>query len=402
MSRIGLDARMYGPQQGGLGRYIQQLIVHLEQLETTDEFVIFLRKENWDEYTPANPRFKKILAEIPWYGWKEQLQFPGIIKKEKIDLMHFPHWNVPIFYNDPFVVTIHDLLLLHFPTKSASTLGPLSYWFKNQAYKLVLRHAVIKAKHIVAVSEYTKEDLHKTLGIPLGKITTTYQAPSKNFQFPIPPAASGIPLRRDNFQANPNAQNIKNNLSPFPFPLSPRSITKPYALYVGVAYPHKNLEGLLRAWKIFQEKYGHDYQLVLAGKKNYFYNRLKSSVFDLQSSNVIFTDFIPDSELPDLYQNASLYVMPSLYEGFALPSLEAMLYNLPVASSNATCLPEVLGSAALYFDPKNDNEMAEVIHEGLTNNPLRQALATEGKKVVARYSAKKLAETTYQIYRKSL
>ena len=199
--RIGIDARMYGPKQGGLGRYIQQLIAHLEQLETTDEFIIFLRKENWDEYTPKNNNFKKVLADIPWYGWQEQIKLSKIIKQEKVDLMHFPHWNVPLFYNDPFIVTIHDLLLLHYPTRKASTLGPFAYWFKNFVYKIVLRHAATKSKHILTISEFTRKDIVKNLGIAMGKITVAYLAPFTNSQFSIL-----------NFQSNLNFQNTNKNL----------------------------------------------------------------------------------------------------------------------------------------------------------------------------------------------
>ncbi len=386
--RIGIDARMYGPKQGGLGRYIQQLIAHLEQLETTDEFIIFLRKENWDEYTPKNNNFKKVLADIPWYGWQEQIKLSKIIKQEKVDLMHFPHWNVPLFYNDPFIVTIHDLLLLHYPTRKASTLGPFAYWFKNFVYKIVLRHAATKSKHILTISEFTRKDIVKNLGIAMGKITVAYLAPFTNSQFSIL-----------NFQSNLNFQNTNKNLQSQIFNLKSYGITKPYALYVGVAYPHKNLEGLIEAWRIFTEKYGTDYQLVLVGKNNYFYNRLKSSILNLKSS-IILTNFIEDDNLSELYKKASLFIMPSHYEGFALPPLEAMSYGIPVASSNATCLPEVLGSAALYFDPRNENEMAEAIHEALTNANLREFLKIESQKILLRYNWKKVAEKTYALYQK--
>jgi len=111
--KIGIDARMYGPKQGGLGRYVEQLVLELEKIDNQNEFVIFLRADNWNEYTPSKPNFKKVLANISWYGWQEQFKLTPIIKKEKVDLMHFPHWNIPLFYNDPFIVTIHDLILLH-------------------------------------------------------------------------------------------------------------------------------------------------------------------------------------------------------------------------------------------------------------------------------------------------
>jgi len=379
--KIGLDARMYGPKQGGLGRYIEQLVLHLEKLPTNAEFVIFLRRDNWNEYTPSAPNFRKVLADIPWYGFAEQTHLPGIIKKAKVDLMHFPHWNVPFFYSSPFIVTIHDLLLLHYPTRKASTLGPLPYWFKNRAFRLVLNHAVKKAKHIITVSKFSQQDIVKTLGVLKNKITVTYPAPL--------------------------------TISPNQYPLSQLAkynIAKPYVLYVGVAYPHKNLEGLLRAWNIFTKKHGDNYQLVLAGKKNYFYNRLANNLTIKQFNKltpdnappIIFTDFIDNQTLSLLYQNASLYVMPSFYEGFALPALEAMSYGLPVVSSNATCLPEILQNAALYFNPSNLEEMAGTIYQGLTDNNLRQKLLTAAAATLARYQWKTLAQKTWEVCQNSV
>src|SRR3989339_1813937 len=182
--RIGIDARMCGPKQGGLGRYIEELIKHLLKIDTENEYVIFLRKEYknelkivFTEHNKTNLKLKIVEADVAWYGWAEQIKLTKIIKKEKVDLMHFPHWNVPFFYNKPFVVTIHDLLLMHYPTRKASTLGPIIYFFKNIAYHAVLKHAISKANHIITPSEFTKNDLHNTLGTPLKKISTIHLAP---------------------------------------------------------------------------------------------------------------------------------------------------------------------------------------------------------------------------------
>lgn len=370
--RIGIDARLYGPKQGGLGRYLQQLILHLEKLPANAEFVIFLRRDNWEEYQPAAPNFRKILADVPWYGVAEQIKLPGIIKKEKVDLMHFPHWNVPLFYRQPFVVTIHDLLLLHYPTRRASALGPFRYWFKNKAFRAVLDHAAKKARHILTVSEFSKNDIIATLRIPPEKISVAYPAP--------------LPL-------------AENKNPPLP---AKYGIVKPYILYVGVAYPHKNLEGLLKAWKLLEKKYGQNYQLVLVGNHNYFYQKLK--VFSLRSSisNVVFAGFVPDHELPALYRGASLYVMPSFYEGFALPALEAMAAGLPVAASNRTCLPEILQSAALYFDPSDTDEITNTIFTGLTDTTRRQKLLAAAPAVLARYRGQTLALKTWEVYQNSV
>jgi glycosyltransferase involved in cell wall biosynthesis len=369
--RIGIDARMLGPKQGGIGRYTQEIIKAIppkadppmaEKHENTDaEFVIFLRKENWD-LVEETQKMKKVLADIPWYGWREQLIFPKIIRREKIDLMHF----------------IHDLLLLHYPTRAASTLGPISYYFKNIAYRLALKHAIKKSKHIIAPSEYTKQDIVNNLKITPEKITVTHLGIS-NFQFPISNEFSN-----HNFQTT--AEKYK--------------ITKPFVLYVGVAYPHKNLDGLVKAWKIFCEQHGNNYQLVLAGRKNYFYDKLDSRLRG--NDGVVLTGFVPDEDLPALYQNASLYVFPSFYEGFGLPPLEAMQYGVPVVSSNAACLPEILKDAALYFDPNNQEEISAAIWRGLTDQNLRQSLTQNSVQLIHNYSWITTADRTWEVYKKVL
>ena len=122
--RIGIDARFYGPRQKGLGRYLQKLITHLEKVDQNNQYFIFLRKKNWSEYCPSCSNFKKVLADYPWYGLREQILMPLKIRRQKIDLMHFPHFNIPVFYSGTFLVTIHDLVLRKFPTRRASTLGP--------------------------------------------------------------------------------------------------------------------------------------------------------------------------------------------------------------------------------------------------------------------------------------
>lgn len=383
--KIGIDARMLGPEQGGIGRYIQQIITNFNtetlQHANTVNFIVFLRQNNWN-LVPESPNIKKVLADIPWYGWREQFLLPKILKKEKVDLMHFPHWNIPLFYNEPFAVTIHDLLLLHFPTRASSTLGPITYFFKNLAYRTVLNHAIKKAKQIITPSEFTKNDIIKTFNIPAEKITAIHLAPTT--------VDSRLTIDYNNFQTIADKYKI----------------SKPYVLYVGVAYPHKNLEGLVEAWKMFCAEHGNNYQLVLAGRKNYFYERLENSTKALQHQNaaapVVFTGFVPDEELPVLYQNASLYVFPSFYEGFGLPPLEAMQWGVPVVSSNAACLPEILGNAAEYFDPHDFQAINMAISRGISDDNLRRTLKLNGEKLIHNYDWKKTARITLAVYGKVL
>lgn len=369
--KIGIDARMYGTEQGGLGRYVQQLILELENLNVPAEILIFLRKNNWDGYKPRSSNFKKVLADVPWYGFAEQTSLPLILQKNPVDLMHFPHWNVPLFYNKPFVVTIHDLLLLDHPTREASTLGIFSYELKQLGFKATLKHAAKNAKSIITVSNYSKKEIVNKLSISDKKIFVTYPAPS---------------LERSN---------SREVLTKF-------GINQPYAYYLGVAYPHKNLDRLLKAWEIFLISNPHT-QLVLSGKKNFFYGRLIEKNKKLfNEKKVIFTDYISDKESSELISNSKVFVFPSLYEGFGIPPVEAMNLGVPVAASNVTSIPEILEGAALFFNPEDPEEIARALDTLFSNEEMRSELINLGKSVAKKYNWKTLAKSTWEIYENSV
>ena len=151
MALIGIDARFYGTIGKGLGRYTQKLIENLEKTDTENRYFVFLRKENFEEYQPKNPNFQKVMADYKWYTVYEQINMPRILSKYKLDLVHFPHFNVPIFYRKRFIITIHDLILIHFPTIRGTTLNPFCYWIKFLAYKVIIDSAIKRAKKIITV-----------------------------------------------------------------------------------------------------------------------------------------------------------------------------------------------------------------------------------------------------------
>lgn len=372
--RIGIDARFFGPKQKGLGRYSQKLIENLERIEagSENEYYIFLRREGFDSYQPQNKNFKKVLAEYRWYGWSEQLLFPRLLNKYNLDLVHFCHFNVPIFYRKKFVVTIHDLILFHFPTIKNSTLNTFHYFFKLRIYHFVIRQAVQRAEKIIAVSEFTKKDIQKELKIPENKILVT----KEGFD----------PLCRT---PSEKPETI----------LKKYGIIKPYLLYVGNAYPHKNLEMLCRAFAGLKREYP-ELKLVLVGGEDYFYNRLEKYVKELGIKGVIFPGFVPDEELGVVYKGASVYVFPSLYEGFGLPPLEALAENVPVASSNRTSMPEVLGEAAQYFNPEEGVSVIKNISELLGLKDRRAELLKEGQAQLKKFSWQKMAAETLEAYKK--
>lgn len=371
--KIGIDARFYGPIGKGLGRYTQEIVDNLIKLDTQNEYVVFLYKDNFDEFECDGKRVKKVMVSIRWYTLKEQLVFPFIIWREHLDLMFFPHFNMPALTPCKFVITIHDLILTKFPTVRATTLAPWFYKIKNLAYKFIIKLAVKRARKIIAVSNFTKDDLVNYFKIDPNKIIVTYEG------------VANLSKNRDDLFAE--IQNDEKTLSRY-------DIIKPYLLYVGNAYPHKNLESLIEIMPELNKKYP-DLSLVMVGKEDYFYARLKKEV--VGRKNIIFTDFVTDKDLEILYKSALAYVFPSKYEGFGLPPLEAMAKGCPVASSNSSCLPEVLGDAALYFDPENREEAIKSITKLIDDKTLREDLIKKGYKQAKKYNWWECARLTFGV-----
>jgi glycosyltransferase involved in cell wall biosynthesis len=379
MARIGIDARFFGPIGKGLGRYTQKLIENLEKVSVQGglasgedhHYFVFLKSGNFADYKPKNPNFKKIKADYHWYTFSEQIKFPRLLEKYKLDIMHFPHFNVPLLYRKKFIVTIHDLILIHFPTVRSSTLHPILYWIKFLAYKIVIKSALKRAEKIIAVSNFTKNDILENYSfIPDDKIVVTHEA------------------CEDFCMLSPNKDREI---------LARYNIEEPYIMYVGNAYPHKNLENLIAAFKTIKKKH-KDLKLVLVGKTDYFYLRLENLARSQKTKDIIFVGYIPDYELDTIFHNAEIYVFPSLYEGFGLPPLEAMAKGTPVASSDHPCMKEILGDSARYFDGKNISEIAGAIDEILENRDLRKNLVERGYERIGKYSWKKMAKQTLVVY----
>ena len=377
--RIGIDARFYGRVGKGLGRYLEQLITHLEKIDQHNQYFIFLRRKNYQEYHPQQDNFHKVLADYHWYGFAEQFCLPIKIAKTKIDLMHFPHFNVPIFYFGKFVVTIHDLITSHFSTCRASTKSKILYRLKHLVYQFVIYLAIHRAQQIISVSNFTKQEVKQEFKIKSKKITVIYEGVSKL-------------INRDK-QVLLNKQIIFKKYF----------INKPYFLYVGNAYPHKNLTKLLTAFKLFSQR--QKYQLVLVGKNDFFYQRLKTLAKQrnlLSQRSIIFTGFVPDDELAILYQQCQAYIFPSLYEGFGLPPLEAMAQQAPVIAARAGSLPEILGPAALYFDPQQESNIVQVMEQLVDDDSLKQQLIINGNQQIKKYSWTYCAQQTLSIYQQTI
>ncbi|MFH1405092.1 MAG: glycosyltransferase family 1 protein [Patescibacteria group bacterium] len=372
--KVGIDARMYGPRVGGggLGRYTEQLVNELQKIDQKNRYILFTKPENFEDLQITNNNFEKKKVNIHWYTLKEQVLLGPFLDKQKCDLVHFPHWNVPLGLKTPFVVTIHDLILLDEPRSAkATTKNPFIYSLKYLGYKKVLKHAIESSKHIIAVSNFTKESILKHFPhVPENKITVVYEGVTK------------LTNNQDQQPHKDRAQNL---------------------LYIGNAYPHKNLEKLLLAFKkLLQIK--PNCHLTLAGKNDVFYQRTKeaSGKMQIPESKLTFKLDPTDSELVELYASACIYVFPSRMEGFGLPALEAMQAGVPIACAHAGSLPEIVGSAAEYFSPNNTDDIAQTLGRLLSNQQLRENLVQRGFEQIQKYSWTEMAERIIDIYNKQL
>lgn len=374
--KIGIDARFYGPGSKGLGRYTQEIVDRVIKTKNDYEYVVFLSLENFKNFKCDNKKVKKVLVKARWYSLSEQIIFPFQIWKEKLDLMHFTHFNVPILTPVKFVVTIHDLILAKFSTVRATTLSPFLYKIKNLGYKIVIWIAIKRAKKVIAVSFYTRDDILSKFKIKKEKIAMIYEGVSILFKTRCATVV-GVRAVLEKYRIKP-----------------------PFLLYVGNAYPHKNLENLIDVFLKIRQK-NKNLNLVLVGKEDYFYNRLKEYAKE-KGVPVVFAGFAPDEDLEIFFREALCYVFPSFYEGFGLPPLEAMTRGCPVLSSKESCLPEVLGEAAVFFDPYNKKDMANKIEQVMKNEKLREDLIDKGFEQYKKFSWDKAAKETLEVYQKVL
>ncbi len=386
--RIGIDCRLWN--ESGVGRYIRNLVYYLQRLDKKNEYVLFVNSKNINEVKGQPPEaslakggklgvdsWKIVPADIRWHTIEEQIKFPDILNKENLDLVHFPYFSVPIFYSGKFVVTIHDLIINQFGTGKASTLPLPFYKIKRLGYKIILKQTVNKAVKIIAVSESTKNDIIRLLGVDAGKIVVTHEGVTSAFSS----LASSVQLEKPKLDAS-------------------KLDAKRYFLYVGNAYPHKNLERMLEAVAMMKNK-GLMINVVMVGREDYFYKKLKEKVKKMNLvNNVIFYGEATDEQLSELYRNAKALILPSLMEGFGLPALEAMANKCLVLASDIAAFREVCREAAIYFNPYDVDDIAKKMKESLLNDFSKNI--AEGLKRAKMFSWRKMAEQTLKVYKEVL
>lgn len=362
---IVIDARIRG---SSTGRPVDRLLYHLQKTDHTNRYTIILASK--DSWQPDSDTFSVAYTRYPNFSFNlfNQVLYAKQLRDLQPDLVYFTlSPQGPMFYFGPQITLTHDLSMLHHVRA-----GRLPGWLhalRMKGYRILLWTAHKKAIRIVVPTQFVADEVTQHHSFTGHKISTIHEA-------------------AETPQKSPGK--------------TPKSPPHQFILYVGSAFPHKNLERLIEAFHILK-KNQPDLKLVLVGKREYHSLQLEQwTKTKSNSSGVLFPGFVPDEELKWYYEHARAYVFPSLSEGFGLPGLEAMAHGCPVVSSNATCLPEVHGDAAHYFDPEDVQDMAQKIEEVITNEDLRKKLIKKGYLNVKRFSWESFAEQHLTLFDQTL
>lgn len=363
---IAIDCRLWN--ETGVGRYIRNLVWELAKIDKKNSYILFFRKNEFENVELPGENFKKSLADVRWHSIAEQTRLSKILEKENFDIIHFPYFSVPFPIKRPFIVTIHDLIINHLSTGKASTRNLFFYYLKHYGYRFVLWKAVRSAKKIIAVSNATKQEIIDHYHIAPDKIAVTLEGVDEKITSKT----------------------------------SKKIIDGEYFLYVGNAYPHKNLERLIKAFEVFKKQDKKNTKLVLVGKEDFFYKRLKKIVDPKFKDSILFYEKVSDSGLSSLYIYAKALIVPSLMEGFGLPAVEAMANNCLVLASDIPSLKEVCKDAAIYFNPVSITDISEKLEKvsDISQSNLEEKIKT-GSKLVQEFSWKKMVAQTLDVYENS-
>lgn len=354
---IAIDARIIN---SGTGTYVAKLLEYLQQLDTKNTYTVLLRAKDVTYWQPTAENFRVKIADFDNYSFAEQIGFKTLLDELKPDLVHFCMPQQPVLYTGKHVTTFHDFTLLNTYNSDKNW---VIFHIKQLIGRWVFKRVIKQSDHIIAISNNTKQDLQKFLPTPESKLSVIYEA----------------------------GEVFKGELQPYEVPF------KRFILYVGQQPDYKNLRRLAAAHQKLLEQ-DPELGLIFVGRMNEDTKTNKKFYEKQNYKNIHFTGFVPDEQRDWLFTKAEAYVFPSLMEGFGLPPLEAMSYGVPVVSSNASCMPEILGDAAEYFNPRDIDDMAEKIYSVISSPELQRDLVKKGYRQVKKYSWEKMARETLAIY----
>lgn len=366
--RVVFDAHALTPHRSGIGEYSWHLLCALVR-DFRDEVDLHLYVPSGIHSAASEDDIARLTADVrdgDFFRASHQWHLPTLLRRGAYDLLHTPDFLVPLRCPVPLVCTIHDLIpLVHpefIPRSLKVRLLPV--------FRAWARHATRRSAAVITDSAHSRGDILRLLGAEETRVTVVPLAPTLEVTgAPLAPAHAAV-LREGR-----------------------------YLLYVGRHDPYKGLSHLFRAFAAARREGALDgVQLAVAGKRDPRYGHEDLATSLGIASDVVFLDYVDTSELSALYAFALAYVHPSLYEGFGLPPLDAMRHGVPVCCSDRSSLPEVVGDAALLFDPENSEVFSSVLKEIAENAILRRVLIQKGSEQVRRFSWNQTARRTVQAY----
>lgn len=356
--RILIDARCVGEQVSGISRHAVGLISKIFEIDSTNRYILLVRNAGVSQFGNARENVEiKILDVVP-YSLKEQIVLPKILKEIDFDLYYTPNYTVPLFIDRPFIFTIHDLIHLIFPRDYTI--------FHRIYYALIIKRLCERARYVLTVSNSSKADIVRFFKTPQEKIIVNYNGVSEKF----------FPGKKDEAKKY----------------ISERfGIEGKFILWVGNDKPHKNLGGVIKMFSLLSQEECF-LSLICIGSKN-----IKNSRNSVMKR--VFSPSIQgDGDLVNFYRSAEVLVVPSLYEGFCLPVLEALASGCPVVTSNVSSLPEVVGDAGIMVNPDNVREITDAVLRILRNDSLRDELIKKGIEQAKKFSWESSAKNLLRIF----
>lgn len=369
--KICIDARFIAGGDG-LARYTYKLLENILKIDKKNHYTILVYKQDVGMIDFDYGKYDVQGIDFVHYSVGEQWGMLHFLNKLNPDLVHFTNFNHPILYQGKFITTVHDITLLFYPGRIRRKL------IAQVGYKVAMYSAVMNSDKMIAVTDYTKRDILKYFGGRAEDMVVVYEAINDFF------------VRCDDENKILHAK-------------KKYGVSKPYFVYLGQWRVHKNLVGLVQAFDRYRQNGGRDMQLVLIGKEDSRYPEVRQQIDKSKhKDDVVITGWADEEDVPALITGANSFIFPSKYEGFGFTPLEAMQCGVPVASSNASCLPEVLGEAVIYFDPENIDDMVEAMEKIVTDEGLRKELVDRGYNQVSKYSWERMARETLDVYNKVL
>lgn len=357
--RIGFDARAISYR--GIGTYSRNLLRHFA--EAGVEVVVFCQDQE-KETMPAVDSFTLVSANMDPLA-QSKTSFRSLVEKSNVDLLHVPSPWTPVPLDTPLVATVHDVTPLLYPRSLSVRL--------RLRYKGQLNETLAHAKRIITVSQVSLSALSAYANVSPAKVRVIHNGVAERFR-PATVEEQAAACRH-------------------------YSLPERFAFWVGDFRPEKNLPFLINAWSRLGHRIADPPVLVLAGAQRGDYRKLRKEVEKRgMEGKIVFPGFIRDDDLPAVYSAATLFVFPSLYEGFGLPPLEAMACGTPCVVSHSSSLPEVTGSAALHFNPTSLDSLQDCVMRVLTDPELREALRQDGLQQSAKFPWSKAAQETLAVY----